>query len=447
MMTDLMPEFAPHEWQQLAEEVLARAKKIGASQAEVSLGVNQGLSVSVRQGAPEQVDFERDQGLSLTLYHGQRKGLVSSTDLSIEAIDKSLAAAWAIAQYTDHDPCAGLADVTLLAHHFPDLDIYHPWALAAEQAIDLALQTEAAAFAVDKRISNSEGAAVSSQASCLVYANSLGFNQATLSTQHQISCSMVAEVAGSMQRDYSYMAATDYRDLHSPAVIGQEAAARTVRRLGARRLKTQQAPVIFAADMARGLMGHLMAAISGGALYRKASFLVDALGQTILPEFVSIYERPYLLKGLGSASFDSEGVATREQAFIDHGRLVNYVLGSYTARQLGMATTANADGVHNLFVSSSGSSLTDLFKAMGTGLYVTELIGQGINLINGDYSRGAAGFWIENGEIAYPVEEITIAGNLRDLYQNIVAIANDIDLRGNIKTGSIWIKQMTIGGE
>lgn len=447
MSSDLMPCFDSAALQQVANDVLRQAQQLGASSAEVALGVSQGLSVQVRQGAPEYVSFERDQGLSLTLYHGQRKGVVSTTDLAPAALEQSLAAAWAIAQYTDSDPCAGLAEAALMTQHFPDLDLYHPWALSAEQAIELALQCETTAFAASPKITNSEGATVGTEAACHVYANSHGFNQVSLSTSHQLSCSMVAELEGQMQRDYSYMTATDYRDLPQARCIGQEASERTVRRLGARRLKTQRASVIFAADMARGLIGHLMSAISGGALYRKASFLVDSLGKQLLPSHIQIYERPYLLKALGSASFDSEGVATREQAFIENGRLVNYVLGSYTARQLAMQTTANADGVHNLFVSTGDQNLAALFKEMGTGLYVTEIIGSGVNLLNGDYSRGASGFWIEGGVIAYPVEEITIAGNLVEMYQNLVAVANDIDMRGNIKTGSIWLSTMMIGGE
>lgn len=447
MAEDLIPKFDVAHLQQVASDVLRRAKALGASSAEVSVGLNQGLTVNVRQAKPEQVSFERDQGLVIHIYHGQRHGTVSTTDLSDMAIDKSLAAAMALAHHTDCDPCGGLADAELMARTFPDLDIYHPWALSAEAALDLALECEAAAFAYSSKVTNSEGASVSSQTSCQVYANSHGFNQASLSTSHQLSCAVIAEQDGQMQREYSYADATDYRDVDSAAAIGRDAAMRTVRRLGARRLKTQQAPVIFAADMARGLMGHLFSAISGGALYRKASFLVDSLGKQILPKEMQIIEKPYLLKGLGSASFDSEGVATREQAFIEEGRLVNYVLGSYTARQLGLKTTANADGVHNVFVSSTGQSLPELFKAMGTGLYVTELIGHGVNLMNGDYSRGAAGFWIEQGEIAYPVEEITIAGNLTDMYQHVQAVGTDIDARGNIKTGSIWLRSMMIGGE
>lgn len=446
MSQDLLPTFDVEALQTVAADVLARAKKIGATSAEVSLGLNQGLSVNVRQRSPEQVSFERDQGLAITLYNGQRRGSVSTTDLAPAAIAKSIEAAWAIAQYTDADPCAGLADAALMAQDFPDLDLYHPWALSSEQAIEIALRCENAAFDASPLIGNSEGASVNSQSGCHIYANSLGFNQASHTSSHSVSCSVIAEQEAQMQRDYSYRVAIDHRDLIDERIIGQEAAQRAVRRLNARVLKTQRAPVIFAADMARGLIGHLLSAISGGALYRKASFLVDAMGLPILPADVQIFERPYLLKALGSSSFDSEGVATREQAFIEDGRLVNFILSSYTARQLKMATTANADGVHNLFVSHGKHSLAELFKAMGTGLYVTELIGHGTNLMTGDYSRGASGFWIEQGEIAYPVEEITIAGNLRDMYQNIVAIANDVDQRGNVKTGSIWLHEMTIGG-
>ncbi len=447
MSDNLKPEFAVEALQHVAADVLARAKALGASSAEVSLGVSQGLSVNVRQRAPEQVNFERDQGLAITLYHGQRRGTVSTTDLSSAALNDSLAAAWAIAQYTDSDACAGLADSALLATHFPDLNVYHPWALSSEHALALALECEAAAFDFSPLICNSEGASLSTQNSCQVYANSHGFNQASKSSIHSLSCSVIAEAEGQMQRDYSYRTVTDPKDLLAGTIIGAEAAARTIRRLQARRLKTGKAAVIFAADVARSLIGHLLSAISGGALYRKASFLVDTLGLPLFPKAIQIVERPYLLKSLGSSSFDSEGVATRNQAFIEEGRLVNYLLGSYTARQLGMCTTANADGVHNLFVSSSELDLNALFQAMGTGLYVTELIGHGTNIITGDYSRGASGFWIENGEIAYPVEEITIAGNLRDMYRDLVAIGNDLDDRGNIKTGSIWIREMMIGGE
>lgn len=443
-----MSTFDVDALKQLAQQSLVYAGQLGATAADINLAASKGFTVNARMGDIENLLYHRDQGLAITVYQGQRTGSASTSDLTEKAIKNAVEAAMAIAKYTDPDPYAGLADTFLMAKNIPDLQLYYPWQITPEQALELVIQCEASALSYNPDIKNSEGAHLSTEENCSVYANTHHFCEAVLSTTHSLSCSVVAERHGQMQRDYSYVYGT-HPEVASQAIqlVGQEAASRTLRRLDAKRLTTRQAPVIFAADLARGLIGHFVSAVSGGALYRKASFLVDHLGKQIFPKHIEIYERPFLLGGLGSAAFDSEGVTTRDQHFIKNGILESYILGSYSARKLGLKTTANADGVHNLFVSTSDMDLPALFKAMGTGLYVTELMGQGANLITGDYSRGATGFWIENGEIAYPVEEITIAGNLREMYQKIIAIGKDVDQRGNIQTGSIWIENIMIGGE
>lgn len=440
-------EFNPEELKNFAELILDYAKKLGASAAEVSIVAHTGFSVNVRKQETESLIYHRNRGMTISVYNGQKRGEASCSDLTEAVLKSSAEAAWTIAQQTDIDPYAGLADKALMAIRFPDLEIYHPWDITPEQAIVLAKTCEATALSSHPKISNSEGASISTQTSCDVYANTHGFCQPVQSTYHHLSCAVVAEENGNMQRDYDYTVSTNPEALKDVNSVGREAAARTVRRLGAKPLKTQKVPVIFAAEVARSLLGHFMNAISGAAIYRRASFLLDHLDQKIFPEFITIYEHPHLCGALGSSVFDSEGVATREQDFVKDGVLLRYVLGSYSARRLGMQTTANADGVHNLFISPGEANLKELFQHMGTGLFVTELLGQGANLITGDYSRGASGFWVERGEIAFPVEGITLAGHLKEMYHHILAVGNDVDIRGNIRTGSIWIESMMVGGQ
>lgn len=439
----------PQAQQQLAEQVeqiLDEARRQGASACEVAVSLEQGLTTSVRQGEVETVEFNRDQGFGITLYLGQRKGSASTSASGTEAIRETVAAALAIAQHASEDDCAGLADAALMARELPDLDLYHPWSIEPEQAIELALQCEAAAFAHDPRIRNADGSSLSSHQGCRVYGNSHGFIGGYTSSRHSLSCVMIAEQAGQMQRDYWYDVNRRAERLESPELIGRRAAERAVRRLGARSVPTCEVPVLFAAELAGGLFGHLLAAISGGNLYRRSSFLVDALGQTLFPEWMTIDERPRLPGGLASAAFDGDGLATYDKAFIEQGRLVSYVLGTYSGRKLGMPSTANAGGVHNLFVSHGADDQAALLRQMGRGLLVTELMGQGVNLVTGDYSRGAAGFWVENGEIQFPVEEVTIAGNLRDMFRQIVAVGADLEWRGNVRSGSLLIERMTVAG-
>lgn len=439
----------PQAQQQLAEQVeqiIDEARRQGASACEVAVSLEQGLTTSVRQGEVETVEFNRDQGFGITLYLGQRKGSASTSASGTEAIRETVAAALAIAQHASEDDCAGLADAALMARELPDLDLYHPWSIEPEQAIELALQCEAAAFAHDPRIRNADGSSLSSHQGCRVYGNSHGFIGGYTSSRHSLSCVMIAEQAGQMQRDYWYDVNRRAERLESPELIGRRAAERAVRRLGARSVPTCEVPVLFAAELAGGLFGHLLAAISGGNLYRRSSFLVDALGLTLFPEWMTIDERPRLPGGLASAAFDGDGLATYDKAFIEQGRLVSYVLGTYSGRKLGMPSTANAGGVHNLFVSHGTDDQAALLRQMGRGLLVTELMGQGVNLVTGDYSRGAAGFWVENGEIQFPVEEVTIAGNLRDMFRQIVAVGADLEWRGNVRSGSLLIERMTVAG-
>ena len=439
----------PQAQQQLAEQVeqiIDEARRQGASACEVAVSLEQGLTTSVRQGEVETVEFNRDQGFGITLYLGQRKGSASTSASGTEAIRETVAAALAIAQHASEDDCAGLADAALMARELPDLDLYHPWSIEPEQAIELALQCEAAAFAHDPRIRNADGSSLSSHQGCRVYGNSHGFIGGYTSSRHSLSCVMIAEQAGQMQRDYWYDVNRRAERLESPELIGRRAAERAVRRLGARSVPTCEVPVLFAAELAGGLFGHLLAAISGGNLYRRSSFLVDALGQTLFPEWMTIDERPRLPGGLASAAFDGDGLATYDKACSEQGRLVSYVVGTYSGRKLGMPSTANAGGVHNLFVSHGTDDQAALLRQMGRGLLVTELMGQGVNLVTGDYSRGAAGFWVENGEIQFPVEEVTIAGNLRDMFRQIVAVGADLEWRGNVRSGSLLIERMTVAG-
>ena len=431
----------------LATDVLARCRAAGASQAEVGIDDDRGINVNVRMGEVETIEHTRDRGLSLTVYFGQRKGSASTADLAPASIAATIEYACAIARHTEEDPCAGLADPARMARTFPDLDLWHPWALSPERAIELGIACEAAGRALDPRISNSDGAGVSSGESLSVYANSHGFVGTERATHHSVSCALIAEDEAGMQRDYWYASARAAADLEDAEAIGRRAAERTLRRLGARRLSTRECPVLFAPELARGLVGHLVGAASGGALYRRASFLLDAAGTTILPPWFSIREEPHLPRGLGSCNFDSEGVATAANDLVRDGVLARYILGSYSARKLGLASTGNAGGVHNLLVAPNAGTLVDLMRTMGSGLLVTELMGQGVNTVTGDYSRGAAGFWVEGGEAAFPVEEITIAGNLKRMFAGIVAVGAEIDRRSHILTGPILVDRMTVAGE
>ena len=426
--------------------ILTLAGELGASDAEVSASISSGLTVTVRMREVETLEYHRDQGIALTVYFGQRKGSASSSDLSEAAVRESVRRACGLAQYTTEDDCSGLADIDRIAQDIPDLDLDHPWSIGPQEAIDIASECEAAALDSDPRINNSEGASVSTSSGCRVYGNTRGFLDGYPGSHHSLSCAVLAEENGRMERDYEYTVARDAADLDAPVSVGREAARRTVQKLGATKLDTRSTPVLFPARLARGLFGHLISAISGGSQYRKSTFLLDRIDSQVLADIVSIDEMPHIVKGLASAPFDNEGVETADRRLIDSGVLKGYVLGSYYARKLGMQTTGNAGGIHNLEVSSTGENLTDLLTKMDRGFFVSELMGQGVNGVTGDYSRGAAGFWVENGKIQYPVSEITVAGNLLDMYRNIAAIGADTDFRGGIRTGSVLVEEMTLAG-
>jgi PmbA protein len=437
------------ELQDVVTQALTAARAAGASQAEADASLQKGLSTTVRLGEVETIEYQRDRGMGVTVYFGHRKGSASTGDLSPDAIRETVQKACAIARYTGEDDCSGLADPADLARDPPQIELDFPWALEPDAAIALAQRCEAAGRAVDARITNSEGASVGTHRGVRVYGNSHGFLGGYASSSHSLSCVLLAQQGEDMQRDYWYSAARDPADLDAAERIGRIAGERAVARLGARRLTTRKAAVLFAPDVARGMFGHFIGAIRGGSQYRKTTFLLDAAGTEVFPSFVHLHERPHLHKGLSSAPFDSEGVATRDRELVVAGRLDGYVLGSYSARKLGLRTTGNAGGVHNLIVDPGPERLdfAGMLRKLGTGLLATELMGQGVNGVTGDYSRGATGFWVENGAIAYPVHEITIAGNLRDIYRNIVELGADIDLRGGIRTGSLLVAEMTIAGQ
>ncbi len=429
-------------------DALAEAAKRGASQAEAAVGHNVGLSVGVRLGEVETLEYQRDRSLGVTVYFGGRKGSASTANFTREAVHETVAKACSIARFTAEDACAGLADAALMATSVPELDLAHPWNLPAEEAIELARACEAAALAYDPRINNSEGASLATHRALHVYGNSHGFIGGYPTTLHSLSCAVLAGTGEQMQRDYWYTTARDWRDLQDGADVGRESARRTIARLGPRKLTTQRAPVLFAAEIARGLIGHFAAAISGTSQYRRASFLLDAVGRRVFPRGFSIAERPHIPKAVASAPFDDEGVATKERELIDDGMLTGYLLSSYSARKLGLVTTGNAGGAHNLVVAPTVTGgLESLLGSLGRGLYVTELMGQGVNTVTGDYSRGAAGFWVENGQIQFPVAEITIAGQLSTMLADIAAAGDDVDERGGVRVGSLLIAQMTIAGD
>jgi PmbA protein len=431
----------------LVSMALEETKRLGASDAEVGISVDTGLSVTARLGEVETLEYQRDRGMGVTIYRGKRKGAASTADLSPHAIRETVAKAISIASFTAEDEFSGLPDPDTIARDIPDLDLCHPWKIEPDEARDMAVACEAAALAVDKRIGNSEGATLSSHQGIRVFGNTLGFVGGYASSLHSLSCVVVAQENGEMQRDYWYSSVRDSRDMESGDSIGKQAATRALRRLNARKLATINAPVMFVPELARGLIGHFLSAVRGGSQYRRSSFLLDSAGQQIFPAWMQISERPHIKKALGSAPFDSEGVATRDRELIQDGVLTGYILSTYSARKLGLTTTGNAGGVHNLFVKSGPDDFAVLLKRMGRGLLVTELMGQGVNGVTGDYSRGAAGFWVENGELAYPVHEITIAGNLKDILKNIVSVGSDVDARGGIRTGSILLESMMIAGE
>ncbi|NOT15496.1 MAG: metalloprotease PmbA [Methylotenera sp.] len=435
------------EIKQMSEDVLKVAKAQGASAAEAELSMSIGQNVSVRLGETENIEYNRDKGMSVTVYFGKQKGHASTSDLSPQALKDTVSAACNIAKYTAQDEFCGLADADLMAKDIPDLALHHPWRISVDEAIAIAKTCEEAALSVDNRISNSEGANVSTGEGFFAYSNSHGFTGGYLSSRHGISCSVIAESADSMQRDYWYSTAREASDLLPASEVGKIAGERTLRRLNAQKIKTCQVPVLFEAALASGIISTLISAISGGNLYRKSSFLLDSLGKQIASPLLNIYEDPFIKKGLASSPFDNEGVATHPRQLVQDGVLQSYMLGSYSARKLGMKTTGNAGGNHNLIVRSGDCDFAGLLKQMDTGLVVTELLGHGMNMVTGDYSRGAAGFWVENGVIIHPVEEITIASNMADMLKNIVSIGNDVLVQGSKQVGSILIEQMTIACE
>lgn len=439
------PQALP-ELQARVERILAEAGRQGATACEVAVSVEQGLSTTVRQREVETVEFNRDQGFGITLYVGQRKGSASTSATGDDAIRETVAAALAIAKHASEDECAGLADRGLMARDLPDLDLYHPWAITPEQAVEQALVCEAAAFDADPRISNADGTTLSTHQGCRVYGNSHGFIGGYASSRHSLSCVMIAGGEGQMQRDYWYDVNRIGTQLTDAQVIGRRAAERTVNRLGARPVPTCEVPVLFAAELATGLFSSFLSAISGGNLYRKSSFLEGALGERLFPEWLSIDERPLIPRAMASASFDNDGLATYAKPFVEKGELVSYILGTYSGRKLGLPSTANAGGVHNLFVTHGQEDQKALLRRMDRGLLVTELMGHGLNMVTGDYSRGAAGYWVENGEIQFPVQEVTIAGNMKDMFRQILAVGSDLEVRGNIRTGSVLIERMTVAG-
>ncbi|MBY0342048.1 MAG: metalloprotease PmbA [Rhodocyclaceae bacterium] len=431
----------------LAQDVLAHARKIGATACEVDVSEGYGQSVSVRKSEVETIEYNRDKGIGVTVYLGQQRGHASTSDFAPEALRSTVEAALSIARFTAADDAAGLADEKLLAKQSMALDLYHPWDVSVEASIEIAKRAEDAAFAVSPLITNSEGASVSVQQSHFISANSLGFCDGFASSRHYIACSVIAGKGDDMQRDDWYSSQRKGSDLARPEVIGDYAARRALSRLGARQPKTAQVPVLFEAPLAAGLIGSFVRAVSGGALYRKSSFLLDSLGTQVFPEFMQISERPHLKGGFASSAFDDDGVATQDREIIIDGVLQGYFLSTYSARKLGMQTTGNAGGSHNLIVKPGPDDFAGLIRKMGRGLLVTELLGQGVNYVTGDYSRGAAGYWVENGEIAYPVHEFTIAGNLKDMLRHIAGVGNDVLVRGSKQVGSILIENMTVAGQ
>ena len=429
-----------------ASEAVDLARRLGADQAEAGISHDEGFSVTVRLGELESVERQRDRGLAVTVYRGGRKGSASTVDYSSAAVEQTVRKAMSIAEFTAEDEYAGLADAKLMARELPDLDLYHPWEIDIAEAERLALRAEDAARGADERIANSEGATVSTGGGVRAYANSHGFCAGYPASSHSLSCSVVAAQDGSLERDYWYTTSRVPEELETPETVGETASSRTTRRLGARQLSTRSVPVVFPAELARGLFGHLIGAITGSSQYRRATFLLDAAGEQLFPEFMEIREDPFIPRAMGSATYDSEGVATRRRTLVKEGVLQGYVLSSYSARRLGTQTTGNAGGVRNLIVAPNGGSLEALLGECPQAFLVGELLGQGVNTVTGDYSRGAAGFWVEDGVIVHAVHEVTLAGNLRDVFMGIRKVGSDVDTRGGIRCGSVLVEGMTVAG-
>jgi PmbA protein len=437
--------------EQAVASALEHARHLGASQAEAGANLARGLDLSVRNDEIEKLEHHRNKRLSVTVYFGHRKGAASTADLSAQGVHTAVEQACTLARFTAEDPYAGLLEAEALARDIPDLDLDHPWALEASEAIDLARRMERVGFALDARVRNSEGASVSSFRQSVVLGNSHGFLAGYSETSHSLGCALIAEQDGQMHRGQWFTVARDATDLEAPDSVGATAARRAAAHLGARKLSTRRAAVLFCPETAQGLFGHFIQAIQGGSQYRKASFLLQAAGEQVFPSFLRMSERPHLKKGIASAPFDGEGAATFDRELVDHGVVGGYVLGGYSARRLGLPTTGNAGGLHNLLVSSTGAEPLHaeeaLLRRMGSGLWVTDLMGQGVNGVTGDYSRGARGFWVERGAVAYPVHEVTIAGNLRHMYLDIAALGEDVDARGTIRCGSVLVREMTLAGQ
>jgi PmbA protein len=446
--TDSPVRLTQTDLESIIEHALREARSRGASQAEAAVSQDTGLSVGVRLGEVETLEHQRDRSMGITVYFGQRKGSASTADFSLEAVGATVAKACSIARFTAEDASSGLAEAALMERAPLDLDLSHPWNVTADRAIEIAKSCESAALRFDARINNSEGASVSTHQGLHVYGNTHGFVGGYPTTSHTLSCVVLAGTGEDMQRDYWYSSSRDWHELQDPEAVGRESARRTIARLAPRKISTRRAPVLFVPELARGLIGHFVAAIRGSSQYRQASFLLNSAGQPVFPTNLSIAERPHLPKAMASAPFDDEGVATRDRELVAEGILTGYILSSYSARKLGLQTTGNAGGSHNLIVAptlTGGASA--MLSRLGTGLLLTELMGQGVNTVTGDYSRGAAGFWVENGEIQYPVAEVTIAGNLRSMFLGIGAVGDDIDARGGVRVGSILLQEMTIAGE
>ena len=436
------------ELREVSELTLKLAKKYGATATDLSMSKGSGLSVEIHMGNVDKLEYHRDQGLSLSVYIGQHQGAASTGDLSPQAIEDTVKAACNIAKFTGEDKYAGLADANLMASDTADLDLYHPWDLEAEKAIEIAKDCEQVALDYDKRIINSDGSSISTYSGVSLIANSHGFTGVIPSSRHSISCSVIGQEPGTedMQRDYWYSSSRLNEKLESAKNVGREAAERTLKRLNSQQISTRQANVLYSPQMARSIVGHFTGAIAGGAQYRKATFLLDSVDDKVFPDFIRLHEQPHIPQAFGSRYYDKEGVVTKNRDIVTDGIVQSYIMSSYSARQLGLQTTANSGGTHNLTLDSTGQNFDEMLKLLGTGFLVTELIGSGVNSMTGDYSRGAAGFWVENGEIQYPVDEVTVAGNLKDMFKNIVAVGNDVDYRGGTRTGSILIEGMTIAG-
>ena len=451
MVNKNLPDFdvatKENKLKELTDIVVKHAKKCGADASEVSASYSTGISASVRMKSIESLEFNQNQGFGITVYFGKKKGTATSSDVSENMLKQTVEAACNIAKYTQEDIYNGLAESNEMATFFPNLNLYHPWNIDAKQAIDIALNCEEAGFQQHKNITNSEGASVSTHQGCSIYRNSHGFIGKNTSSMHNISCALVGKNENDMQRDYWYSISRDPLMLENPKLIGQKAAQRTIDRLNAKKIKTGSTPIVLQANLASGFIGHFLAAINGGALYRDASFLKNSLGKKVFPDWIQIQEDPYIPMGLASCSFDSDGLQTRKKSFIENGVVSNYLLGTYSARRLNMKSTANSGGVSNVIVDNNAGELDEILSYMDKGFLITEFIGSSLNLVTGDYSRGACGFWIENGKIAYPVSEVTVAGNLKDMFNGIVKIGNDYDDRYSIKSGSILIDNVMIAGE